>query len=280
MPFVQVKCPDCGEELTIDDAKLNWKCQRCGSVFNVSYAVNRSGANQEFVSTNGILTKYHGSAEEVFIPDNIVRIGDHAFENNKNITMVIMPESVSSIGEYAFLGCTGLRTVIIPRIGFSNNFQKASGGKSILETVDKFQREAQQKGVLGTVMDMIANNVKSKYCIENGAFGGCTNLTSLELNTEAEQTDRLIALHPEAFSGCMNLSYIRIGKSIRMLPDRIFDCCDNTVRIEWNYLSLYPNCCDDVRERLRQNRCLCCGGEFKGFFTKKCKDCGRPKDYN
>ena len=280
MPFVQVKCPDCGEELTIDDAKLNWKCLRCGSVFNIRYAMNRAGANQEFVSANGILSKYHGSAEEVFVPDGIVRIGEHAFENNKDITMVIMPESVSSVGEYAFLGCTSLRTVIIPRIGFSGNYQKSTGGKGILETVDKFQRDAQEKGVLNTVIDMIASNAKSKYCIDNGAFGGCTNLTSLELNSQAEPTDRMLALHPEAFSGCINLTYIHIGRSIRALPDRIFDCCDERVRLEWDFLHLYPNCCDAVRDRLRNKRCLCCGGEFAGFFTKKCKDCGKPKDYN
>ena len=34
-------------------------------------------------------------------------------------------------------------------------------------------------------------------------------------------------------------------------------------------------------EERRRNTGLCqhCGGELKGFFTKKCVACGKPKDY-
>ncbi len=50
-------------------------------------------------------------------------------------------------------------------------------------------------------------------------------------------------------------------------------------------------CLDDIeresrkKEELRmqhlmtQGRCPYCGGEFKGFFVKKCTGCGRKKDY-
>ena len=39
-----------------------------------------------------------------------------------------------------------------------------------------------------------------------------------------------------------------------------------------------------ARERLREMRrqarvCQHCGGTFTGFLTKKCSNCGRPKDY-
>ena len=32
-------------------------------------------------------------------------------------------------------------------------------------------------------------------------------------------------------------------------------------------------------ERRRNNLCQHCGGDFKGLFSKKCEDCGQPKDY-
>lgn len=35
----------------------------------------------------------------------------------------------------------------------------------------------------------------------------------------------------------------------------------------------------DVILWMREKRCSFCGGEFKGLFTKTCKECGREKDY-
>ena len=34
-----------------------------------------------------------------------------------------------------------------------------------------------------------------------------------------------------------------------------------------------------ILERKKRNVCQYCGGKFSGLFTKKCKDCGREKDY-
>ena len=36
---------------------------------------------------------------------------------------------------------------------------------------------------------------------------------------------------------------------------------------------------DQAHSWCRAGACTYCGGEFKGFFTKKCVACGKPKDY-
>ena len=38
---------------------------------------------------------------------------------------------------------------------------------------------------------------------------------------------------------------------------------------------------DEAKKAEWREKGLCqyCGGKFGGFFTKKCKDCGRKKDY-
>ena len=34
-----------------------------------------------------------------------------------------------------------------------------------------------------------------------------------------------------------------------------------------------------AEQRRREGLCPYCGGTFKGLFTKKCSNCGKPKDY-
>lgn len=35
----------------------------------------------------------------------------------------------------------------------------------------------------------------------------------------------------------------------------------------------------DIIQWMKQGRCSFCGGDFKGFFSKRCLKCGKPKDY-
>lgn len=255
MPFVKAKCTQCGEILTIDDEAPTWRCRYCGSTFSTEEAVNSfNGASSEFVIRNGILRSYRGSSTEVVIPDAVTAIGDHAFENHSEITYVFMPESVNAIGNYAFLGCTGLTRIYIPRIGYSDN------------------------GTITGLADYIASKLKIYFCIGKGAFGGCTGLNAVEINTRAEKDrERYINIHPTAFAGCTNLTSVSIGYSISKLLDGVFDSCDDTTVFDWAYLHLFPNCAQVVRERARTGRCIYCGGKMGGLFTKKCKDCGRQR---
>ena len=66
-----------------------------------------------------IITKYHGSASEVIIPDKIdglpvCVIGESAFTHCKSLTSVSIPEGVTTIGNRAFAGCRSLTSVSIP----------------------------------------------------------------------------------------------------------------------------------------------------------------------
>jgi len=63
---------------------------------------------QDFVVSNGVLTKYYGSGGDVVIPDNlgITRIGEEAFYQNFSVNSVTIPEGVTSIGYMAFEQCS------------------------------------------------------------------------------------------------------------------------------------------------------------------------------
>ncbi|MDE5768808.1 MAG: leucine-rich repeat domain-containing protein [Oscillospiraceae bacterium] len=60
----------------------------------------------------GVLTKYTGIATEIIIPNGVTGIGDHAFQDCKNLTNIIIPDSVTNISKYAFNGCKNLKKII------------------------------------------------------------------------------------------------------------------------------------------------------------------------
>jgi hypothetical protein len=49
------------------------------------------------------------------VPGGIIRIGDDAFEECKNLVSVLLPEGLTGIDNYAFYGCTNLRSVKLPQ---------------------------------------------------------------------------------------------------------------------------------------------------------------------
>ena len=51
--------------------------------------------------------------KNTIIPDDVVSIGNNAFELQENLTSISIPYSVTSIGKYAFDSCRGLQSIII-----------------------------------------------------------------------------------------------------------------------------------------------------------------------
>lgn len=255
MAFEQVKCPECGEIVTVDSEKQNWRCSRCGKTFDISRAgAAFTGSANDFDIRNGVLWKYHGNETDVIIPDSVSVIGDYAFENRSDILSITFPQKLNSIGMYSFLGCTSLRMVDIPMIGFTDN-------NSI-------------SGMAEYLMSM----AKLHFCIGRGAFGGCTGLISVEINARVNlDKERYISIAKSAFSDCTSLSHIAIGKSVTKIQSGAFDNCDENVSFVWPYLHMYPDCSNIVKKRADEKRCIYCGGEYKGLFTKKCRNCGRNR---
>lgn len=62
---------------------------------------------------DGVLTKYRGKLEDVYIPYGITAIGDDAFGDCGELSTGTIPDSVESIGTCAFTWCVALTTVTI-----------------------------------------------------------------------------------------------------------------------------------------------------------------------
>ena len=74
------------------------------------------GCNPAFFIEYGILKKYtqEYNVRDIMIPDGVIRIGNHAFEQNRQLVSVVVPEGVVEIGGYAFNGCRSLQRIYLP----------------------------------------------------------------------------------------------------------------------------------------------------------------------
>ena len=136
--------------------------------------------------------------------------------------------------------------------------------------------------------------------IGNSAFLCCTSLVSVSLPNGITNIDKA------AFYSCTQLSSITIPDSVTSIGELAFDRCSNlkTIHISDDLLNksskalpvlLYKYLLENKRlaeaKRLSEQQeqlqtsyrskglCQYCGGEFKGLFSKKCIECGKPKDY-
>lgn len=150
----------------------------------------------DFEVENGVLKKYHGSAENVVIPQGITVIGNDAFYNCKSLKHVVIPAGVTSIGEPvsftdivnfvrgAFEFCDNLTSVTLPDSVTSICYSAFSGCKNLTDIT-------LPAGL--TIIDDLA-------------FWGCNDLKSITIPPKVMRIGR------SAFARCARLSSITVDK--------------------------------------------------------------------
>ena len=69
----------------------------------------------DFVVVDGMLTAYHGTGEDVVLPDDVVGIENGVFANRTEITSITIPSAVTFMEHKVFEGCRSLRKITAPR---------------------------------------------------------------------------------------------------------------------------------------------------------------------
>jgi len=67
-----------------------------------------------YYTSENVLLRYIGNAEEVIVPEGIKSIARKAFYKNRTIKKVILPEGLEEIGEKAFADAYNLAEVKLP----------------------------------------------------------------------------------------------------------------------------------------------------------------------
>ncbi len=129
------------------------------------------------VNSDGVLTKYRGTASSVVIPSNVITIATDAFRDNARITSVAISDSVSKIEPYAFWNCSNLSMVSI--------------GSGLDEIGDY---------VFANCKSLSSANIPSNIKrIGIHAFEDDINLTDITIPVET------MDIHKTAFDGCYKL---------------------------------------------------------------------------
>ena len=177
---------------------VNWNATACTSAGSKNYPIFNGRTNLTSVN----------------IGNNVITIPSYAFDGCTGLTSVIIPDSVTSIGEDTFKGCSSLESITIPRAGVtsSSKYQYPLGylfgtssytggvateqyyyGIYTSATYDTYYIPASLKSVTVTGGNII-----------NGAFYGCTGLTSVTIGNSVK------SIGLGAFKGCSSLKSITI----------------------------------------------------------------------
>lgn len=180
----------------------------------IVFAISRDGGTRSveaetitengFTITDGVLTKYTGSAAVVKIPDSVHTVG--GFSGNKTVKEVIIPDSVRWISSGAFSSCTELVSVTM-----SKNLEGI--GSSAFKSCSKLQD-----------IDLSQTRLCS---MGNSAFEGCSVLTEVQLPQGG-----ISQIPRSCFEHCRKLSGITLPEGIRVIGGSAFYDCSSLLNIE------------------------------------------------
>ncbi len=154
--------------------------------------VEEAGA-EGLVIEDHVLVAYTGDNEEVTVPADVKKIGNHAFLNNGTVKKVTLPEGLTEIGNSAFRGCTALKNVNLPDEVTSigdyafYNCSSLAGSPALPEDPD---------GSVGTFI-----LPKSLASLGSYAFYNCSSL-----NGRLEIPAGVGEIKEHTFEGCSGLS--------------------------------------------------------------------------
>ena len=189
------------------------------------------------------------SLTSITIPDSVTSIDSYAFEGCTSLTSITIPDSVTSISASAFKGCTSLTSITVE----SGNPVYHSSGNCIIET-------ARKTLVVGCKNSTIPTD-GSVTSIGNGAFKGCSSLTSITIPGSVTKIgynafygctslmsisipDSVTSIGGNAFDGCTSLTSINIPNSVTHIGDYAFYSCSSLTSItfegtiaQWNAIT-------------------------------------------
>ena len=138
----------------------------------------------------------------------ITAIGSCAFQNCTRVTHITLPENLKTIGNSAFEGCVNLQNV-----DFTLNRLESIGSYAF-------------RNCTGLLSVKISGNILTT--ISDNAFEGCSKLAGVDLSNNISLT----TIGRYVFSGCENLTAVKLPQALTQLGYRAFSGCVSLPSIE------------------------------------------------
>lgn len=158
--------------------------------------------------------------KEIRINEGITAIGNYAFENCSNATIITLPSTITRLGIRAFYYCSSIKSIELPNsiinIGSRAFYHCSSLVSIVLPNSLK---------VLGEDAFTSCTNLASVYLpeslerIEGYAFYRCTSLTSLVIPNSVKSIGTC------AFADCTNLQSVNIPTGANEVGGKLFVGC-------------------------------------------------------
>ena len=155
-----------------------------------------AGCNSSVIPTDGSVTS----------------IDYGAFDGYSKLTNITIPAEVTVIGG-AFSGCSGLESITVEK----GNKYYHSAGNCLIETASKTLIAGCNSSVIPTDGSITS--------IGNGAFDGCSGLTSITIPSSVTSIGR------SAFYECSSLTSVTIPSSVTSIGDYAFRECSSLTSI-------------------------------------------------
>ena len=149
----------------------------------------------------------------VTIGNSVTSIGSSAFDRCSGLASITIPNSVTSIGDYAFYRCSGLTSIVVEN--GNSKYDSRNDCNAIIET-------ASNTLIQGCNNTVIPNSVTS---IGNGAFDGCSGLTSVTI------PNSVTSIGDYSFYGCSGLTTITIPNSVTSIGQNAFNGCSGLTSV-------------------------------------------------
>ncbi len=170
--------------------------------------------NEELVKIGDEAFDYIDSLTSVTIPNSVTKIGNDAFSLCKSLTSVTIPDSVTAIGDRAFAYCDSLTSITIPSnvtvIG-SSAFWGCKNLSSII----------------------IPEGITE---IAHGIFNECKCLTDVTI------PNSITTIREWAFAFCTSLTSVTIPENVNTIEANAFWHCNNIKEFKGKYISRDGRC--------------------------------------
>ncbi|MBQ8320807.1 MAG: leucine-rich repeat protein [Clostridia bacterium] len=160
------------------------------------------------------------SLTSVKIGNGVTSIGDYAFRFCDSLLSLMIPNNVTNIGYYSFNQCNSLENITVD----DNNISY----KSIDGNLYKINRDSATLTLVQYAIGKTDTSFAIPYSvtsIDEGAFWGCTSLTSVTIG------NGVMRIGEDAFYYCRSLTNATIPNSVTSIGGGAFYYCDSMTSV-------------------------------------------------